>query len=573
MFFADDVLTPNEDDCWVIKARNLTQLSVLLCEYSPVVKENFKSFGDIDILALSSKPVREDCGKVAALLLLTASASSKKQKFIEQILGFPESHQHTLQRVLKYALTDGHYGEHCADLTALKNMLVICDNFIEALTELADSKDREQDLEEQLRQFNADSRDQLDTIHDLKFLPSNLETEIRERDQKIASLEANLEDQELEFQEIMLELKEDMDSKDDLIRELQEGRTTEETAELNQKLERLVQKLEEAKTLNQSLIEELKGKEIEKEATSKFKGLLDYLNGQLEKEKLITEQLRFDVANLQDLLDSAYEINENLRQENKQLYNNTRKDARRVKHLSKTIEDLSTKREDFPEVFEEGESLNSFTIEHNKQMEADFVNYRNQIKTLELQLAKKEKKLMALQQKFQAFHENPSKLIEVTNINEHLQAENESLKATIENFGPAPKTFGRLSKLPSLEFQPLRVLSAEIFASSSKKSRADETSMLRERIKAQDDNISRLLCLKSSLLVSFETLNSANQALSSQKEELQEKLKVLEVKLAEAVQQKNGVSAQLDRELKFMSSILADVEKEVVGIRFRFANS
>mmetsp|Transcript_20124 Transcript_20124/g.37417 ORF Transcript_20124/g.37417 Transcript_20124/m.37417 type:complete len:617 (+) Transcript_20124:130-1980(+) len=576
-FFSEEALVSTSTDCWVVRLRNLVQISVMLCEYSKVVKANFNVFGSLDFIVLSSDPHREDYGRVVALLLLASVSSAKSQMFIQQILKFPEEHQVNLQQVLKYALSDEKNDEKAADLVIIKNLLMVADNFIEALSELADVNESTNELQEKLDTQEIKSRDNEEFIEVLKLLPSNLQNELSQKDNRIAALRAELEEQEKEFQEIMLEFKEDLDYKDELLKEYQEERDQSETlAAKARECEKLTQKLEEARTLNASLHEELKAREAEKEAGAKLKSLLDFLNAQFAKEKQASEQLKFELAHLHELLDASYVKNENLQAENKQMYDNTRVDHRRVKHLSQQLEKLSTKSDIFDDVSkDEGEGLNVLTIELNKQMEEDIANYQAHIRTLEKQMYKQGQKVQKLRFKLkQSMNESEAlnKVISLTSENDDLRTENIGLKALIEKSGPK-SNIGKISRLPSMERIPFRILSAEIFASASKNTRVDETEMLRERIKTQDESISQLLCLKQSLLVSLEQLSDANTVLSSKVEGLEENMQETTAKLTEAIREKKVLAGQFDRELKFMSSILADVEHEVIGIRTRFATN
>jgi hypothetical protein len=322
------------------------------------------------------------------------------------------------------------------------------------------------------------------------------------------------------------------------------------------------------------LAEELKARDSEAESNLKLKKLLDYLNSQLAREKQSCEELRSEVQQLDAELEENCRLVEDLKAENKQLYENTRLDSRRVKHLSHQLESLSTK--SLEEVFHvEGESLQIFSVDQNEQMQLKVSKYQDKVRLLKDKLALQTRSLETARQK--ASIEEANKLISLASDNEFLIAENETLKSLIENSkskrqanlsrGPSRGP----SRTPSLNLSSLKVMSMEIYSLGSKL-KADETSLLRSRVKDQDANIARLLCIKASLLVSLDQLSRTNKELEEETDRLRASQQETTRRLEETVKAKLELRAQYDNEMRFMSAILSEVESEVVGIRVRYSS-
>lgn len=559
-------------DCWVAQLSGYVEACLLMCQFHPVVLANFKAFGDFDFVKLATRPSCFDLGKIAALFLLAASSSQSQKEIVAQIMAFPEQHQANLQLVLKYAFTEKTSTNYEADLEGLNNLASFADDFLDLYTEHDTLKDSLARSEVTATEIEADLGVKKGMLNSLKDEISALNADLASRDKEITALKRELECQEQEFQEIMVELKEELDAKDELLQDLQLRHTPTNSTQLKlQGPSRLARKLEEARSLNETLIEALKSRDSELENSVRMKGLLDYLNTQLHNEKATTARLSEEVERLVTELDEITTANAVLVKANKDLYRAKRMTSKRVKHLSQQVEYLNSRSLNSSE--DEGENLQEFTIEQNKQMEEQLINCKTEVNALERKLTQKTRALASLRTELARMKQGlltdtqkrPTSIC--MSANEPLSAGHDSAEVIIdvenisEGAGMKPKTLGRAHfRAKSLEY-----------AINLRHLKVDETLMLRERLRHQNATISHLLNEESSLLVALEHLSETNKTLMALNETFKVSLEAADLKLKAEKEARQLQAIAFERELNTMSMVLAAVEQEVRGARQRFS--
>jgi len=582
----------------------------MMCELYPIVRANFKAFGEFEYTKLARAPGSSDLGRVAALLLLAASNSPIKTDIVTQIIGFPEKHQANLQQVLKYAFSDDRVNEGEAVVAMLHHLSGLAEELVKLHGEHKALKRVFEKVEVRAMDLEGFVRDKDVHMRFLREEITGLSSDLKARDREINNLKEKLVSQEEEFYDVLVELKDELETKEDQLHAYQNEAESEVSQQMQEEVRTISSKLDEARDLIESMSEALKAKDVELENSVKMRGLLDFLNAQLRSEKQSNLQLTEEVEQLREEIDVANRKVVRLKKDNKTLTKASRQSSKRASFLNDQInkfQNLSLE----SYLSTEDDTLHDFTIDQNKFLEEQLIDYKNEIFQLQQRLEEKSNELNKASQenedlKLKITLDSPEKRPEgsedafsIDNLSviedfetprqsfgfpsENLRNPRQSFGFPSENFRNPRKSFGfpidhlqnprksfgfpidqlqnprhSMGSMLNTGMQHWRTRST-LDAQKLKRLRHDETHLLRARMREQDLNIAQLLNEKTSLLVSLEHLSQTNLCLVTKNESLKSTCDAYyEAKKRQTVDIADG--------MKSITAMLENIENEVKAI-------
>lgn len=545
-----------------------------MCRFNPVVQANFKAFGDIDYVRLAKSPSIEDFAKLAALLLLASSHGLIWNEVVKQIMGFPEEHQDNLHHVLKLTFSESSSADVAGDVQMLDNLAGLAEEFLELAgqqrelkAELAGSVSYGKAIQGALTEKEL----QLTLLRDRHVAVSE---GFSTRERKISALKSKIASQQHEFEGIMIELKAELDSKDELLKVSQSKLADAQIMHEKLKdLKKLSKELDESRRQNEALNKALESWNCDIEKCTKLKGMLDFTTAQLASEKQTTTRFLEDKQKLADEIEELSQMVSVLTIENRGLYKAKYMHSRRVKHLSQQIDSLNAlERPSLDETGPiEGENLHQFTIEQNKQMEEQLINYKKQLLELELNFQNQAKELNAhknecsdLKRKLKmgALIPSPSPFnMRDQTLKKILENEQSHTKENIE---------GACGILEGTFKNRLRAKSHEEASLSSKLLKKEEESSQRIEKTRLEARVVNLLAERAKLSLTVEQLSMANRSLQQQADSFKADLETANGELENSRKAKLKDNTILEKEMKCVFQLLFEVESEVKCIRQRY---
>jgi chromosome segregation ATPase len=514
-------------------------------------------------------------------------------------MGFSEAHQANLQRVL-VALSESASCNTEADVSQLKNLVLLSEEFLGVCSEMKKARHALAISEVTIERLETAERDKERQLSSHRHEISSLHADVMQTDAHITALRAELASQKEGFEGILMELKDEMDYKDGLLTEYQSSKTDSQSPQQKfNDMSRLAKRLEEAKRLNKSLSHALKMRDIELENCGKMKGLLNFLNAQLTQEKQTTERLEEEVMRLEEELEQMTRLNASLSNQNKSLERVKYMESMRARHLNVQLERMKSRSLSAIEEISptEGESLYSFTIDQNKLMEDELINYRRQVKDLNSKLGRLTRQLSSMQlENFQLKLAGFTGKHSSQEVNRLEEIENDANSG--RDVMGSPKQADRVRSAidpevcsalygtghqDSLGVSKQKQADDPLLQSSSMNSPSSypnsprvyhpmlqyRPELLRALVSEQDATIKLLLDQNSSLQASLEKLSKSSQHHQAQSETLKASLEETRGRLDAALCAESKRTERLTKEMEWASLQLTGVEEEVRSMRKR----